>query len=338
MFDGVEVRRRGSDLTVGGGTLAYMLPGTNAPERMFWVDRASGGMAVVDSSWHDPELEAYALSPDGRRLAITIASQEPGSNRYDVWIKQLDRGPLSRLTFGGETNDAPSWSGDGRWVSYVSRRDNRWSLWRRQADGAGAEELVADVGRNFVEARWSRDGAWLVACVGGASDDILVKHIGADSTLRPLVAEAGYDEFEPSLSPDGRWLAYASNETGTAQVFVRPFPDVQQGKWQISTNGGVDPLWSSDGRELFFRAPDGNAIEVADMTQGPAMAVRRVVLRSPAGAEFEVNERDRMFEVSPDGRRFLVDATMGGDHSGNLVVVQNFVTELRAALAGGARP
>jgi len=338
LFDGVSVRRSQSDLTVGSGTLAYVLPGTNAPERICWVNRPGAVMAPVDSGWHDSEFEAFALSPDGSRLAITIMSKGQSTNRTDVWIKQLDRGPLSRLTFNGQSNGAPSWSGDGRWVSYISRRDNRWSLWRRQADGAGAEERVADIGRNFREARWSRDGAWLVASVSGASDDILVKHMGADSTLRPLLAEAGYDEFEPSLSPDGRWLAYASNETGTEQVFVRPFPDVQQGKWQISTDGGLDPVWSRDGRELFFRrASDGQVLEVADMAQGPALAVRRVVLRAPAGTEFEANERDRMLEVSPDGRRFLVSATMGGDHSGNLVIVQNFITELKAALAGGAR-
>jgi serine/threonine-protein kinase len=338
MFDGVAVRGAASDLTLGGGTLAYALPGTNAAERMFWVDRAGGAMAPVDSAWHDPELEGFALSPDGSRLAITIASQEQGSNRDDIWIKQLDQGPLSRLTFGGESNTMPSWSGDGRWVSYTSRRNNRWNLWRRQADGVGTEELVADVGRDSREARWSRDGAWLVACVGGASFDIMVKHLGTDSTLRPLLAEAGYDEFEPSLSPDGRWLAYTSNETGTAQVFVRPFPDVQQGKWQISTDGGVDPVWSGDGRELFFRSSSGAVILSADMARGPAVAVRRVVSRAPAGTQFEVNGRDRMFEVSADGRRFLVDATMGGDRSGNLVIVQNFITELRAALAAGAVP
>ena len=153
----------------------------------------------------------------------------------------MDRGPLSRLTFSGEANQAPAWTADGQYVSYSSLRDGRWSLWRRRADGVGSEELVADVGRNVNEARWSADGAWLAVAVGGPpSRDIMVMRLGADSALRPLLAES-YDELQPSISPDGRWLAYVSSETGAREVFVRPFPEVDQGKWQISQGGGDEP-------------------------------------------------------------------------------------------------
>jgi len=331
LFEGVSARAGRTDLTAAGGTLAYALPGTNNVENVIWVDRADGSQQIVDPGWGDTEYESFTLAPDGSRVAITIAGT---GQRDDVWIKQLDRGPLSRLTFGGSSNYAPAWTGDGRYVGYVSERGQNSSLWRRRADGVGAEELVADVGRNFIEARWSRDGAWLVASVEGPpSRDILAMRLGKDSTLRPLLADA-FDEWEPALSPDGRWLAYVSRETGAPQVFVRPFPGVQDGKWQISSEGALDPVWSGDGRELFFRSTDGQTVTVADMARGPSLAAHRDLFRAPPNARFEINVDDRMLEPGSNGRRFLLMRQGSGDLSGNLVVVQNFVTELRAALAG----
>jgi Tol biopolymer transport system component len=129
-----------------------------------------------------------------------------------------------------------------------------------------------------------------------------------------------------------------ARETGVPQVFVRPFPGVQDGKWQISSEGALDPVWSADGRELFFRSTDGQSVIVADMARGPSLAARRDLFRAPLDARFELNGDDRMFEPGVDGRRFLLMRQGSGDLSGNLVVVQNFVTELRAALAGGTRP
>ncbi|HEX5818168.1 MAG TPA: protein kinase [Gemmatimonadales bacterium] len=341
LFGNLSVRGSQTDLAIAGGTLAYTLPGVNSAETLMWVDR-SGAVTPVDTAWHDPELEAYALSPDGARLAIGVESavarlgqSGPASNaRMDIRVKQMDRGPVSRLTFGGQENASPAWTADGQYVSYSSNRDGRWSLWRRRADGVGPEELVADVGRNVNEARWSADGAWLVVAVGGPpSRDILVMRLGTDSTLRPLLAES-YEELQPSISPDGRWLAYVSTETGEREVFVRPFPEVDQGKWQISQGGGQSPLWSRDGRELFYRS-DENTVDVADMARGPALAAHRVVLHAPAGTRFERNNSDRLFDVSRDGRRFLLVTSGEGDTSGDLVLVENFVTELRAALAAG---
>jgi len=214
-------------------------------------------------------------------------------------------------------------------------RGGRRTLWRRRADGVGAEEPVADAGRDIIEARWSQDGAWLVASVeGSASLDIMVMQVGVDSVLRPLLAEPT-DEWKPSLSPDGRRLAYLSRESGVPQVYVRPFPDVQGGKWQLSLDGGTDPLWGADGRELFWRSLDGDTVVVAEMTGDPAGTRRRKLAHAPPMARFEVNGSDRMFEVSRDGRRFLFSIQRDRDQSGDLVIVQNFITELRAAIAGG---
>jgi Periplasmic component of the Tol biopolymer transport system len=155
LLSGVSFRSGETDLDIAAGTLTYALQGRNGTEYMAWVTRAGGAIQALDSTWDDTEFESYALSPDGRQLAITIggttASSASNQSRYDVWLKQLDRGPLSRLTFKGEENGDPAWSGDGRYVSYASRRNGRRSLWRRRADGVGEEEKVADPGRDVVE-------------------------------------------------------------------------------------------------------------------------------------------------------------------------------------------
>ncbi|HTJ37867.1 MAG TPA: protein kinase [Dactylosporangium sp.] len=337
LLSGVSFRSGETDLDIAAGTLTYALQGRNGTEYMAWVTRAGGAIQALDSTWDDTEFESYALSPDGRQLAITIggttASSASNQSRYDVWLKQLDRGPLSRLTFKGEENGDPAWSGDGRYVSYASRRNGRRSLWRRRADGVGEEEKVADPGRDVVESRWSRDGTWLVVSVlGPPSADIMAMHIGVDSVLRPLLAEP-QSEWEPDLSNDGKWLAYVSNETGKPQVFVRPFPNVQEGKWQVSLNGGTDPVWSADGRELLFRSLDGNEMFASDMSKGPGLATRRSVTHAHAPSHFELNAGDRMFQVSADGSRFLFSVAALTDVSGALVIMQNFGARLRAALA-----
>jgi eukaryotic-like serine/threonine-protein kinase len=335
VLGGIGVRNGIVDLDAAGGTLVYALPGSNGTEHMAWITRAGGLTHAIDSTWRDTEFEAFSLSPDGKRLAITIGAGSSGTNnqsRYDIWLKTLDEGPISRLSFGGERNESPAWTHDGRHVSYTSARGGRRALWRRRADGVGEEELVADAGRDIMEARWSADGKWLVTSVNGPpSFDILVMQIGVDTVLRPLLTER-HNEWKPDVSPDAKWLAYVSNESGFAQVFVRPFPDVSAGKWQISLNGGTDPLWSADGRELFFKARNGGIIS-ADMSQGPGQAERQTLIDEATASVFETNAGDRMLAVSRDGRSFLGSVAYDTDQSGSLIIMQNFNIELRRLLA-----
>jgi serine/threonine-protein kinase len=328
LFEGVDVRFNGAtDLALSrNGTLAYTTESFNAPEEIAWLTR-DGQTQKVDPSWvRDWEFEGIALSPDGARLAVVIETLDRG----DVWIKQLDRGPLSRLTFRGAYNGYPTWTPDGRSVAYGSLRDGRWGFWIKRADGSGPEQPLLQLDRDLWGVSWSKDGSWLVASVNGppGTDDIVALRVGVDSVPTPIVADA-FDEYEPALSPDSRWIAYVSDESGRNEVYVRPFPDTGDGKWQISADGAIEPAWSADGRELYFRSLDGKEVLLADMTRGPSFAATRVLVRPPPQNDYERNERNRLYDVAPDGRFVVIQRLGTPDVSGDLVIVQNFFQELR---------
>ncbi len=328
LLEGVDVRVVGiTDVSLSeSGTLTYTTESFNAPEEPAWVTR-TGQAQKIDPDWvRDVEFEGMALSPDGTRLAVVIE----GDDRAEVWVKQLDRGPLSRLTFEGDYNGYPSWTPDGRSITFGSLRDGEWNTWIKRADGTGPEELLLDLERDVWVTEWSRDGKWLLVSVDGppGTDDILAMHVGVDSVPTPVVAGA-FDEYEPALSPDGRWLAYVSDESGLPEVYVRPFPNTADGKWQISNDGGVEPAWSHDGSELFFRSLDGQSIEVADMQRGPSAATREVLLNLPPQNDYERNARNRLYEVAPDGRFVVIQRPGTPDVSGDLVIVQNWFLELK---------
>ncbi|MCH8992356.1 MAG: PD40 domain-containing protein [Acidobacteria bacterium] len=147
-----------------------------------------------------------ALSPDGTRLAVELVS--PGRARAEIWIKRLPRGPLSRLTFEGVDNHAPTWSPDGSSLVYLSRTQaGNWLLFQRPADGSGTAEPLPTPEREMHEVIWSSDGAWLLGSVSGPpSDDIVARRVDGD-TAWTVVVDGPADEFEPALSPSGRWLA-----------------------------------------------------------------------------------------------------------------------------------
>jgi Tol biopolymer transport system component len=242
------------------------------------------------------------------------------------------------LTFGGVEKNHPTWAPDGRYLGYVTFEDGKSSVWRRRADGVGPEELITRLDGDIGDMRWSRDGKRLLLVVDRRSSlDIFVLRPGEDTVAMPLLNES-YHEALPALSPDGKWLAYVSMETGTPELFVRPFPEISAGKWQISSAGADGVQWSADGREIYFRSADSKTVQAADMSRGPSEASPRTLVSLPADAWFETNGLSgRMFEVSRDGQRFLLNRQGRGDESGDLVVVQNFLTELRNIMRG-ARP
>jgi Tol biopolymer transport system component len=311
------------------GTLVYVLENTQAPERWVWVDE-DGDTDPLDPDWTvDTEFEAIELSPDGKQMAVELERD----GRWDIWVKRLAGGVPSRLTFRAERNREPAWSPDGSRIAFISLSEDGQDAWVRQADGSGSAELLLDLDADIHEVLWTPDGEQLLAVVLEPGYDIVLADPSDPGTPTRLLA-GPYDESEPSLSPDGRWLAYMSTETGRPEVFVVPFPNVNAGKWQISTAGGREPRWSRDGRRLYVRHGDGSGLDVVDMSAGPASAERRTVFDVPPESYFEYNPDNHMYDVTPDGRILMLEAG-AGDVSGDLVVVQNWLADVEARLEGG---
>ena len=167
----------------------------------------------------------------------------------DIWIKELPAGPLARLTFDPGRDFAPGWSPDGRRVTFLSDRAGSLSIWSKRADGVGDPELLSASDRPLASAFWDHQGEWLIfrpRSGGGVSRDILGLRPGTDSSAIRLVV-SDFDENAPDLSPDGRWLAYTSDESGQEEVYVRPFPEVDSGRWLVSDGGAIAPRWAHSG-------------------------------------------------------------------------------------------
>ena len=316
------------------GVLLY-LPGAaiGAATELVWVTR-QGDAAPVDPDWQfDPPVSNYgwSLSPDGARVALT---REIDGNT-DIWVKQLPDGPLERLTFGDENDLYPVWTSDGQSVTYLSSTDS----WRRPADGTGTPELLLDDQLTLFQGGWSPDGEWMVFRTGGFPRIIGVRDIvgfrpGVDSATVPLVATAEFAEQDPALSSDGRWLAYTSNRTGRAEIYVSPFPEVGSARVPVSTGGGVGPLWARSGSELFFVDADRRLIAARVETDSEF----RVLDREPLfilGPEYLIASLDgtsHFYDISLDDQQFLMgrsasSASIGG--GSKIVVVQNFFEELK---------
>jgi serine/threonine-protein kinase len=299
--------------------------------RLVWVDR-SGRSAPVDSAWtfdlqYGLGNNGWSLSPDGKLLAIGLTTE----SGEDVWIRELATGRLSRLTFDTAGEFRPRWSPDGRSVTYLSAAD--FTLRQRRADGSGGEEVLSRSGRIF-EGFWATDGTSLVLRIGGETGagrrDIVSARPGADAA-RPLAANPAFDESAAAISPDGKWLAYQSDETGTTQVFVRPFPETEGGKWQASATGGQAPLWAHSGRELFYVDPARNMV-VVPVAGGatPGLGAPRVLF--PLGVDLYLNDPEHYtpFDISPDDERFLMvqEAGAADGAPSTFVLIENWFEEL----------
>ncbi len=335
MATDVAVRNRGVvDLAVSEtGTLVYRtgVVAIGAWEPV-WVDR-EGTATPVDSGWQlevgEPEL---ALSPDGRRLAIR-RSTEAGD---DIWIKELDRGPLRRLTTAPEIDRRPRWTSDGSAVLFVSNRTGSYAVYRREANGITDAEPVFSYEGGVLEVVPTPREDVLVVRVGGLAGtanlrDLLVLGPGSDM-LPSVLADDPQDEMSPAVSRDGRWVAYVSNETGRYEVYVRPFPDAAGGKWTVSIDGGRTPIWGPQG-ELYYVNSREEFVHVTTQESDAGFNVtEREVLFSFTSLGLATDEFVPLHDISPDGRRFVALRAVGaaGDDVQQLVVVENFFEELKA--------
>ena len=214
-------------------------------------------------------------------------------------------------------------------MTFVSDREGpQHDVWTKRADGSGTAELVLDTERLIREGSYSPDETWLVFREGpGASGDICAIRPAMDSVPAPLVATE-FGERSPTLSPNGRWLAYVSAESGRQEVYMRPFPDVDSGRWLISTDGGVEPVWAHSGRELFYRNASNELVAVQVVTGGQTFSSgQQVVLFSMS--DYLDSDGHPMYDVSPDDQRFVMFQFEDADSVDELILVDNWAEELR---------
>jgi Tol biopolymer transport system component len=282
------------------GVLVYRT-GIRSLSRLAWVDRSGkelGSLGQVD------ELFSPALSRDEKKVAMIRADQSSGS---DIWLLDIARQSSSRLTFDPALDSNPVWSPDGSRIVFSSNRLGPYDLYWKQSSGAGNEEVLLKSEPAKFVTDWSSDGRFILymeasGITGGA--DLWVLSVSEDQKRIPIV-KSTFDESQAKFSPDTHWIAYVSNESGIPQVYVQKFPP-GDGKWMVSINGGRQPQWRYDGKELFYYGLDGKLMAVAVKTDGNnfeagtpngLFAARFVVGQPTFGASYSVT-RDGRFLVN----------------------------------------
>lgn len=272
-----------------------------ADEQLTWFDRAGKKLGMVGPAGH---YSNPRISPDGRQLAI--GHTNPQSQRDDIYLFDLDGGAGTPFTFDPKQDERPIWSPDGNRIVWVSWREGTSNFFVKAASGAGQDEVLLRTANQKRVSDWSFDGRFILYVEGNprTSFDIWVLPLEGERQPWPwLVSPA--DERMPVFSPDGKWVAYQSNETGRNEIYLQAFvpgAPASGGKRQLSIEGGANPFWRRDGRELFYLSPDGRlmAVEILPGTELKARTAR--VLFTPRG--FRVNA-DRGYTPSGDGQRFL---------------------------------
>jgi eukaryotic-like serine/threonine-protein kinase len=313
------------------GSLVYasIAGGGGAPASFVWVDRTGRETPVAA---RPRPYQEFNLSPDGNRIAVRVLD-----SMQDLWIYDLTRQTETRLTFDDAVEVYPTWTPDGRRVVFGG---NGVELSARAADGTGALEVLAGTKQNATPFRipqsFTPDGKTLIFELRGQG--VKLNAVGLDDkrTVTSLFPETTGAQRNGALSPDGRWLAYESDESGTPEVYVRPFPDVNAGRWQVSAGGGRWPVWHprAAGKELFYVSPKGlmslSAVTTPTFTPGRVSTLFEMTAYT---ASNQANTNRRM-AVSPDGQRFLFLKTAAtqagpGQDSQRVLFVENWIEELK---------
>jgi Tol biopolymer transport system component len=250
----------------------------------------------------------------------------------DIWVWDLERKTSTRLTVSPRPDNGPTWSPDGRNIFYASQTTTgTWEVNARSADGSGDPQTISEQQKLLQPQAVTADGARLLAIRGATNAppfEVVLLDLAGRADLEVLL-EGDASFGNPELSPNGRFLAYSSDESGLNEVYVRPFPELQARRWQISSGGGSRPLWSRDGREIFFLDGSGSFTAVpVTAREGELLIGRSEVLFKMA---YYSTLGGRPYDVSLDGKRFLmIKAVQAETEPGNRIVyVQNWFDELR---------
>jgi Tol biopolymer transport system component len=346
LLERIETSRFGGAyfaFAAAAGTLVYVPAGTTVTDRtLLRIDRDGRAAPLVEAR---AGYEYPTLSPDGRRAAVMIAS-EMGT---DIWIIDLARATRVRFTAGG-IGAFPVWGPDGSKLAFQSTAPGPFNLFWKSIDGSADAEPLLKAADSASARSWPNTGAALLPgtlpTLSGGGPQFPMSWSPDGSTLafherKPdgerdiwVVSRGGdpvpflltpFDERSPRFSPDGKWLAYVSDESGRNDVYVQPFPGPGS-KWLVSTDGGIDPVWSKDGRELFYRHDDElMAVSVAATREFSADRPRRLF-----ETRFDTGDNGPNYDVSPDGKWFVTPRSDRGSAPPELHLVLNWFSEVTA--------
>jgi eukaryotic-like serine/threonine-protein kinase len=328
----VQVADRVSTNTFSGlfsvsnnGILAHAATG-GENRQLTWYDREGKVLGHAGESVSRDEL---ALSPDGTRV---VEGRQDERGTWGVWMLDLARGTNTRLSFDAGGGSA-TWSPDGTQIVYAPGGGQSTDLYRKPANGAGQGEVLFHSDEIKTPDDWSRDGRFIIYVQQGktTNSDLWVLPLQGERKPVPYLTTP-FNEGQAKFSPDGHWVVYTSNESGTKEVYVQPFPVSTGGKWPVSNGGGSQPRWSNDGKELFYFARDNTLMAVSVTITGGAFqpGVPKPLFRAPVlggtGGGTGVAWR---WDVTPDGKRFLINTALEEAAAAPVTVVLNWQTAMK---------
>ncbi len=325
------------------GTFVYVSSkGPSLNREIAWLDSTGQTKPLLQET--PGHYESQRFSPDGKRLAVELAA---GPVQGDIWVKDLERDTMSRLTHLPGRSNVPLWTPDGRGIVFFAAFNEAPGIYWIRADGTGeAQLLTGEDGKRSFPSSISPDGKRLAYTQYGTDihGEIWTAPVEGDREHPRLgkpepFLRTSFSEKYPVFSPDGRWLAYASNESGTEEVYVRAFPG-QGGKFQISTGGGSYPIWSRKEHKLFFLTPDWRIMVLDYAVNGGSFVPGKPEMWSPKSLVYVGGLYP--YDLAPDGKRFAVvlDAAAPEQEqkrTESVIVLLNFFDELRRKVPPGAK-
>jgi Tol biopolymer transport system component len=322
---GVNAASRVSHFTVSeNGVLVYDSGGETVASQLAWHDRAGKQTSTVGGPGNNASL---GLSPDEKKVAVERVEKGSG----DIWLIDMDRNTETRFTFDPAFDLAPIWSPDGTQILFASVRNGPPSLYMKPASGSSNEDLLLNKRRAGIATDWSADGKFILyrEINDKSKFDLWILPLEGDRTPKPFLQD-DFDKGGAKFSPDGKWVAYYSDESGQYQVYVQPFPG-PGGKYQVSSSGGINPVWRRDGKELFYVASDGKlmAVKVKEGSGFEAVSAKPLFDTRVRGTGIlGISSRDN-YAVSRDGQRFLMNDRTDVSTAPPLTVVLNWTADLK---------
>jgi Tol biopolymer transport system component len=302
--------------SAGGAAIVVRKASLGPGAAAYWFSR--DGAAPQRLVGESAEVTSPAISPDGKLIAYSRG--EPGTRKRDIWLYDVARSTSSRFTFDSADDLNPTWSPDGRRIAFTSDRKGVRNIYVKDSSGNAGEELLLETGFETNVEAWSPNGKFILFNQVRPNHERELWAVAAAGHTEPFAVAAGSKAVRKgSFSPDGRYLAYVSGESGQDQVYVRHFPQLT-GKWQVTKQGGLDPRWSRDGKELFYVSGHGFVAVQIDLSEDGFQTgePRELFTFRPSGIG------RNSCDPTPDARRFVCISESDTTDPSTLTVILNW--------------